>query len=268
MRRNRRSPGTAAAPRSPHLRRSPAGRARAERDHRAMMVADCWLLQQVGNEGAVDLDAVERERLQIGERGIAGAEIVHGDATRDSSADAAAPAPRVKSPISTPSVISSSSARAAGPFQQAPGAPCRQGRRAGIAPARLTAMWQRIRPCGVLSAGVAQDPFADGNDAAAFLRHRNEHPAAPRRAPGDASAPAPRNRSSCRRSASAAGNAGRARRARSPGAGSCCKARLSRKLFVHRHFEEADRAARLRLGAEQCGVALETSVEPSAPSCG
>src|SRR5262249_56294990 len=33
----------------------------------------------VGYEGAVDLDRVEWERLQVGQRRIAGAEIVHGD---------------------------------------------------------------------------------------------------------------------------------------------------------------------------------------------
>ena len=34
----------------------------------------------VGNEGAIDLDLVEREAAQVAERAIAGAEIVHGDA--------------------------------------------------------------------------------------------------------------------------------------------------------------------------------------------
>jgi hypothetical protein len=35
---------------------------------------------KVGDEAAVDLDLVERERLEIGQRGVPGAEIVHRDA--------------------------------------------------------------------------------------------------------------------------------------------------------------------------------------------
>ena len=37
-------------------------------------------MAEFANEGLVDLDAVEREAPQIAQRGIAGAEIIHGDA--------------------------------------------------------------------------------------------------------------------------------------------------------------------------------------------
>ncbi len=36
--------------------------------------------RHLGNEGAVDLDLVEREPPQIGQAGIGRAEVVHGDA--------------------------------------------------------------------------------------------------------------------------------------------------------------------------------------------
>ena len=35
---------------------------------------------EIGDEGLVDLDLVEGERLQIGQRGIAGSEVVHRNA--------------------------------------------------------------------------------------------------------------------------------------------------------------------------------------------
>src|SRR3984957_19715407 len=38
------------------------------------------IASEIDDKGAVDLDLVERERLQIGQRGVAAAEIVHGDA--------------------------------------------------------------------------------------------------------------------------------------------------------------------------------------------
>jgi hypothetical protein len=44
------------------------------------MVADLHVVPQVGDEALVDLDLVERKSLQIGERGIADAEVIHGDA--------------------------------------------------------------------------------------------------------------------------------------------------------------------------------------------
>ena len=36
-------------------------------------------LGQLGDEGAVDLQHVDRELAQVGERGVAGAEVVDGD---------------------------------------------------------------------------------------------------------------------------------------------------------------------------------------------
>ena len=51
-------------------------------------LADCSIVrvrQDVGDEGAVDLDLVERQTLQVGQRRIAGAEIVE----RESDAKAA-----------------------------------------------------------------------------------------------------------------------------------------------------------------------------------
>jgi hypothetical protein len=42
-----------------------------------MIAADCGLRPEIDDEGAVDLDFGERERLQVAQRGGAGAEIVH-----------------------------------------------------------------------------------------------------------------------------------------------------------------------------------------------
>jgi hypothetical protein len=52
----------------------------AEPDHRADDRRRLRIASQIHHECAVDLDLVERKRLQIGQRGIAAAEIVHGDA--------------------------------------------------------------------------------------------------------------------------------------------------------------------------------------------
>lgn len=52
----------------------------AERDHRADDGGRLLAVAEIGDEGLVDLDLVERKRLQIGQRRIAGAKIVHGDA--------------------------------------------------------------------------------------------------------------------------------------------------------------------------------------------
>ena len=43
---------------------------------------------------------------------------------------------------------------------------------------------------------------------------------------------------------------------------------LFAQLLVHRQFEEADRSARFRFGAEQRGIRIGDSVAASAPSCG
>ena len=52
----------------------------AEADHRADDRRRLRVAAEIHDEGAVDLDLVERERLQIGQRRIAAAEIVHRDA--------------------------------------------------------------------------------------------------------------------------------------------------------------------------------------------
>src|SRR5665811_701377 len=56
----------------------------AERDHRAHDGGRLLAAAEIGDEGLVDLDLVERKRLQIRQRRIAGAEIVHGDAHAES----------------------------------------------------------------------------------------------------------------------------------------------------------------------------------------
>src|SRR5580704_10872131 len=53
---------------------------RAEPRHRADDGDAIVFLAELADEGAVDLDLVEREAAQIAERRIAGAEIVHADA--------------------------------------------------------------------------------------------------------------------------------------------------------------------------------------------
>src|SRR3984893_3543914 len=53
---------------------------RAEPRHRADDRDAIVFLAELADEGAVDLDLVEREAAQIAERRIAGAEIVHADA--------------------------------------------------------------------------------------------------------------------------------------------------------------------------------------------
>ena len=74
-------PGNRAASRSRRLRPPPACcRPRARPTTPRTIVADCGLRTELGDERLVDLDLVERERLQIGQRRIAGAEIVHRDA--------------------------------------------------------------------------------------------------------------------------------------------------------------------------------------------
>ena len=45
-----------------------------------MIASPSGLRRQILHEGAVDLDLVERERAQVAQRRVAGAEIVHGDA--------------------------------------------------------------------------------------------------------------------------------------------------------------------------------------------
>ena len=43
------------------------------------MAADCGIFVEIGDERLIDLDLVEGERLEIGQRGVSGAEVVHGD---------------------------------------------------------------------------------------------------------------------------------------------------------------------------------------------
>src|SRR5262249_3291135 len=54
--------------------------AAAQTDDRADDRRRLRIVLEIGDEGLVDLDLVERKGLQIGQRRIAGAEIVHGDA--------------------------------------------------------------------------------------------------------------------------------------------------------------------------------------------
>ena len=57
----------------------------AERDHRADDGGGLLAMAEIGDEALIDLDLVERERLQIRQRRITGAEIVHGDAHAEDS---------------------------------------------------------------------------------------------------------------------------------------------------------------------------------------
>src|SRR5258705_288808 len=52
----------------------------AEADHRADDRGRLRVAPEIHDKGAVDLDLVERERLQVAQRGIPAAEIVHRDA--------------------------------------------------------------------------------------------------------------------------------------------------------------------------------------------
>ena len=52
----------------------------AEIDHGADDRRRLRVAAEIHDEGAVDLDLVERERLEIAQRGVSAAEIIHGDA--------------------------------------------------------------------------------------------------------------------------------------------------------------------------------------------
>ena len=75
--RSRRPAGTRAAPRSRRLRRPPAGcSARPARRSRARSPASLSSPGRPRDEAAVDLEAPDREALQVGEARVAGAEVV------------------------------------------------------------------------------------------------------------------------------------------------------------------------------------------------
>ena len=164
---------------------------------------------------------------------------------------------REKSPISTPSVISSSSRDGA-----KPGLEQHRVHEAGeVAVAELDRRQvdrdlQRLRPGGGLAAGLAQHPFADRHDEPAFLGERDEGagrdqatlrmlPARQRLEAGDLAVDA-RLRLVVQHQLAALDRRSQVVLERAP---------LAQPL-VHVGLEEADRAAPLGLGAIERGVGV------------
>jgi len=130
---------------------------------------------EIHHEGAVDLDLVEREGLQIAQRGIARAEIVH----RDAHAEPFQP------PQQRETTVEILDQHALGDFEFKP-----VGREPGFEQDRMDEAdevavhelrrrqvdgdLQRRRPGGRLAAGLAQDPLAHFHDQAALFGERNE----------------------------------------------------------------------------------------------
>jgi hypothetical protein len=133
----------------------------------------------VGDEGAVDLQVVDREQLEVGERGVAGAEVVDGQ--RDAHAAQAFE--------NDDGFLRIFHHRAFGDFQfEQFGRQAGGGQRAGdcfaeIAAAQLAggdvdrdAHWLEagVDPVLHLAAGVGQHPVADFDDEAGFFGDRDE----------------------------------------------------------------------------------------------
>ena len=144
-------------------------------DHRADDGRGLRALFQVADERPVDLDLVERKRLQIGQRRIAGAEIVHRDAhaKRLEPAQDRHGAGEVADQHALGDLKLEPRGSEAG-FQQHG-----MNERGQVAMAELHRRQvdrdaQRLGPGRGLPACLAHDPFAHGNDEAAFLGQRNE----------------------------------------------------------------------------------------------
>src|SRR6185437_14740539 len=130
---------------------------------------------EIDDEGAVDLDLVERERLQIAQRGIARAEIVHRDAHAE----------RLQAAQQRQTSIEVLDQHTLGDFELEPA-----GRKPGFEQDRMDEAdkiavhelrrrqvdgdLQRLRPQGGLATGLAQDPFAHLDDQAALFGNRDE----------------------------------------------------------------------------------------------
>ncbi|GCC44573.1 hypothetical protein chiPu_0028521, partial [Chiloscyllium punctatum] len=160
----------------------------AEIDHRAHDRGRLRIAAEIDDEGAVDLDLVERKRLQIAQRGIAAAEIIH----RDAHAERLQPAQQRQAAVE---ILDQ---HTLGDFELEA-----IGRQPGLEQDRMdqadeVAMGElrrrqvhrdlhRNRPGGRLAAGFAKDPFAHLDDQAALLRERDEvtgrHEAAHRMVP-------------------------------------------------------------------------------------
>ena len=140
------------------------------------IVAASSLLSTELDERAVDLDLVEREGPQVGERRIAGAEIVHGDA----HAEVLQLAQRGQRAVQV------ADQRRFGDFEFQPMR--REARSAAESRApdgrnwrwwsctaeTLTATISGLRPRRCLAAGGAQHPFADLQDQPALFGDRDE----------------------------------------------------------------------------------------------
>ncbi len=164
---------------------------------------------------------------------------------------------REKSSISTPSVISSSSRDGGSPVSSS--TECTSAGRSpwrNCTGDRLTAICSGLRPGRRLAAGLAQDPFAHRDDQAALLGERNEgagrdHAAlrmlpAHQRLEADDLAVDARLRLVMQRQFAALDRRAQLLLQRAP---------LAQPL-VHVGFEEAERAAPLRLGAIERGVGI------------
>src|SRR3979411_2957118 len=130
---------------------------------------------QIRYERLVDLDFVEREGLQVGQRRISGAEIVHRDAY----------AQRLQAAQDRQATGEVFHKHALSDFQFQPRR-CKPGfEQYGMYQCNEVAMaeldWreidcdlERLWPRSRLAAGLPEHPFADMHDEAAFLRDRNE----------------------------------------------------------------------------------------------
>ena len=142
---------------------------RADDRHRVVIVF------QIGNEGAIDLDLVEGEGVQIGQRRIAGAEVVQ----RNLHAERLEPA---QDRHRAGEVVDQ---HALGYFQLQPRRRQPGLQQDGVNETRQIAVMeldrrnidrddQRFGPARRLAAGLAQRPFAERNNEAALLGDRDK----------------------------------------------------------------------------------------------
>jgi hypothetical protein len=130
---------------------------------------------QVGDEAAVDLDLGERERAQVAEARIAGAEIVH----RDPHAQRGEPLEQRAHPGLVVEQHRFGDLQLE-PLRLEPGHGQRRDRhRDKVAALHLRGRkvdrdLDPVRPACRIAAGLAQHPFADRDDQARFLGDRDE----------------------------------------------------------------------------------------------
>ncbi len=147
----------------------------AEIDHRAHDRRGLRVAAEIDDEGAVDLDLVERECLEIAQRGVAAAEIIHGDADTE----------RLQAAQQCEAAIEILDQHALGDFELEP-ARCKarldQDRMDEanhvtmheLRRRQIDRDLERLGPGCRLPAGLAQDPLAHLDDEAALLGDRDE----------------------------------------------------------------------------------------------